>query len=235
MGGCVASRSMPMAEMFMSSVSDLPKFIRPSNQQGLAESEPEAVDVAEFLNADEQVGSEIRDLRRAKGMTLADLGGKTGLSVGYLSQIERGVSSPSVKALHAISRAMGVTISWFFSPAGEKDDALRDVVVRAATRRRLAFKSGIVDELLSPNLRREIELLRCVFPPGSASGDDPYTHKGEEAGIVISGTLRLWIDDEEVILEAGDSFAFESHKPHRYDNPSSSETVVIWAITPPSY
>jgi len=219
----------------MASSSDLPRFVRPSNQAGLAETTPQTVDVEDLLAADERVGFEIRDLRRAKSMTLTDLSRETGLSVGYLSQIERGVSSPSIKALHTISRVMGVTISWFFSPSATEDDKLHDIIVRAGNRRRLAFKSGITDELLSPNLRRQIELLSCVFPPGSKSGDQPYTHQGEEAGIVISGVLRLWIDDEEVILNEGDSFAFESDKPHRYDNPSDQETVVIWAITPPSY
>ena len=121
---------------------------------------------------------------------------------------------------------MGVTISWFFSPSATEDDKLHDIIVGAGNRRRLAFKSGITDELLSPNLRRQIELLSCVFPPGSKSGDQPYTHQGEQAGIVISGVLRLWIDDEEVIMNEGDSFAFESDKPHRYDNPSDQETVV---------
>ena len=219
----------------MKSPTDLPRLRRQSNREGLADMTGQTVDVEELLGADERVGFEIRDLRKAKGMTLTDVSGATGLSVGYLSQIERGVSSPSVKALHAISRSLGVTISWFFSPAAEEEEHLRDVVVRKRNRRTLTFKNGITDELLSPNLRRQIELLRCVFPPGSASGDDAYFHQGEEAGIVISGVLRLWIDEEEVLLRAGDSFAFESDKPHRYDNPSSEETVVIWAVTPPSY
>lgn len=215
--------------------TSLPRYVRPSNSQGLADVDGGTVDVGDLLNADARVGFEIRDLRRAKDMTLADVSKATGLSLGYLSQIERGVSQPSVKALHAISRTMGVTISWFFSNGGADGGELRDVVVRAGNRRRLTFKSGIVDELLSPNLSREIELLRCVFPPGSESGDQPYMHRGEEAGIVISGMLRLWIDDREITLQAGDSFAFESDKPHRYDNPSDEETIVIWAITPPSY
>jgi transcriptional regulator with XRE-family HTH domain len=219
----------------MASNPTLPRFVRPSNRAGLAEPASQTVDVENILDADERVGFEVRDLRHARDMTLADLAEATGLSVGYLSQVERGVSSPSVKALHSISRAMGVTISWFFSPASEDEDSLRDIIVRAGNRRRLTFKSGITDELLSPNLRRQIELLRCVFPPGSKSGDQPYAHQGEEAGIVISGALRLWVDDEEVILRAGDSFAFESDKPHRYDNPFDEETIVIWAITPPSY
>lgn len=189
----------------------------------------------ELRNIDERVGREIRHLRKARGITLTELGRNTGLSQGYLSQIERGISSPSVKALHSISRALDVTISWFFSPSATTDPALRDYVVRSENRRNLKFSSGIVDELLSPNLGRKIELLRCIFQPGAESGTEPYTHRGEEAGVVISGTLNLWLGDRHIELREGDSFAFSSDTPHRYNNPTDQETVVIWAITPPSY
>lgn len=191
--------------------------------------------LAELRNIDERVGTEIRHLRKARGMTITELGRETGLSQGYLSQIERGISSPSVKALHSISRALGVTISWFFSPTSTTDSTLRDFVVRADNRRSLTFSSGIIDELLSPNLGRKIELLRCIFQPGAESGSEPYSHRGEEAGIVISGTLQLWLSQKEIVLNEGDSFAFSSDTPHRYSNPTEQETVVIWAITPPSY
>lgn len=192
-------------------------------------------EVGELPDIDEKVGTEIRELRKARDMTITELGRETGLSQGYLSQIERGISSPSIKALHSISRALGVTISWFFSATSNTDPALRDFVVRAENRRTLTFSSGIVDELLSPNLGRNIELLRCVFQPGAASGSEPYTHRGEEAGIIITGSLHLWLREQHIVLNEGDSFAFSSDIPHRYNNPTDSETIAIWAITPPSY
>lgn len=168
-------------------------------------------------------------------MTIAELSLVTGLSAGYLSQVERGISSPSVKALHTLSRALGVTISWFFSPDTGDRDELRDLVVRAGARRTLTFENGIRDELLSPNLGRRIELLRSVFPPGSESGSEPYVHRGEEAGFIVAGELKLWVGDKVLLLKEGDSFAFSSDEPHRYANPGETETVVLWAITPPSY
>lgn len=184
---------------------------------------------------DGNVGREIKHLRKARSLTIAELSLATGLSSGYLSQIERAISSPSVKALHSISRALGVTISWFFSPETGDTGALRDLVVRAGSRRTLTFENGIRDELLSPNLGRKLELLRSVFPPGASSGTEPYVHKGEEAGIVISGEMRLWVGDKEIHLREGDSFAFSSDEPHRYANLGTTETIVLWAITPPSY
>ena len=108
-------------------------------------------------------------------------------------------------------------------------------MVRRARRRRLDFSAGIVDELLSPTLAGPLELLASRFPPGASSGEAPYTHDGEEAGVVIRGRLELWVDGEVLPLEAGDSFGFPSTLPHRYRNPDAEEAEVIWAITPPSY
>lgn len=207
----------------------LPRMLRPTNLDEVPVESGKLDDDAVF------VGSEIRSLRNARDITLHDLATSTGLSIGYLSQIERGISSPAVDALHAISRALGVTISWFFKPSDEQSTIERDIVVRAGQRRRLKFNSGITDELLSPNLDRQLELLRCTFAPGATSGDAAYSHRGEETGIVISGRLEVWVGDKHFMLEEGDSFAFESHLPHRYRNPGRTKTVVIWAITPPSY
>jgi transcriptional regulator with XRE-family HTH domain len=180
------------------------------------------------------LGPEIRNLRKARGMTLAAVATASGLSVGYLSLLERDRATPSINALHAISRALGVTISWFFE-AGETPEPERDIVVRRARRRRLDFSPGISDELLSPSLAGTLELLASRFEPGAASGDSPYSHTGEEAGVVIRGQLELWVDGKTFLLVAGDSFGFPSTLPHRYRNPGSEEAEVIWAITPPSY
>lgn len=183
----------------------------------------------------DQVGMEIRDLRKSRRITIKQLSEVTELSIGYLSEIERGLASPSIKALHDIAAALGVNISWFFHNADAVDLSERDVVVRSGNRRTLSFSSGITDELLSPNLRGNLELLLSRFEPGSSSGAEPYTHSGEEAGIVMQGVLELWVGDRKFVLKDGDSFSFASTLPHRYSNPGEVETIVIWAITPPSY
>ena len=186
------------------------------------------------VEPERRIGGEIRGLRKARGYTLALLAEKSDLSVGYLSLLERDLSTPSIKALHAISRALDVTISWFFD-AGKVPPGERDLVVRRTSRRRLDFSTGIVDELLSPSLTGQLELLASRFQPGTSSGDAPYTHDGEEAGVVIRGKLELWVDGKTFLLEAGDSFGFPSTLAHRYRNPDTEETEVIWAVTPPSY
>ena len=197
---------------------------------------PRAERLPDLSEADEPrlLGGDIRGLRKSRGLTLTDLADASGLSIGYLSLLERDRATPSIRALHAVSRALGVTISWFFQ-AGDTPEEERDLVVRRDRRRKLEYSTGLVDELLSPTLSGALELLSCRFPPGASSGDEPYTHVGEEAGVVIRGRLELWVDGRSVTLEAGDSFGFQSVKPHRYHNPGPDEAEVVWAITPPSY
>ena len=186
------------------------------------------------------LGNEIRQLRKVRGMTLQQLAVATGRSVGFLSQVERNLTRPSVAALQDISAALGVYIGWFFPEDGSGDAGERDVVVRAGNRRRLTYSElsgteylGMHDHLLSANLNGNLALGISRYEPGASTGDDSYRHEGEEAGLVLSGRLELTVDDRVYRLEAGDSFSFDSHRRHRYVNPSASEeTVVIWANTP---
>ena len=137
--------------------------------------------------------------------------------------------------LQAISTALGVQIGWFFPQGDAADPSDRGVVVRKTTRRRLSFESGVTDYLLSPNLSGALELLLSEFEPGATNGDEPYTHEGEEAGLVLSGKLELWVGETLFLLKPGDSFSFPSTRPHRYRNPGPDKTSVVWVVTPPSY
>lgn len=181
-----------------------------------------------------RLGEEIRSLRRVRGMTLAELAHVTRRSVGYLSQLERGLSEASIGVLQHIAQALGVQVGWFFPADDGAPAAERSVVVRKANRRRLTFASGITEYLLSPNLSGQLELVHTLLEPGADSGD-AYTHQGEEAGVVLRGRMQLWVDGEEFSLEAGDSFSYPSHLPHRYWNPGDEVTEALWAVTPPTY
>lgn len=183
----------------------------------------------------DRLGPMIRETRKARGLTLQQLARATKLSVGYLSEIERGISSPVVTALHDIANALDVTVGWFFQNETGVDPAERGLIVRAVNRRSLSYASGITDQLLSPHLQGQLELLLSRFPPGTGSGETPYTHRGEEAGIVLQGAMELWIGDKSFVLRDGDSFSFPSTTPHRYHNVGKKEAIVIWAITPPTF
>ncbi|WP_366926898.1 helix-turn-helix domain-containing protein [Pseudogemmobacter hezensis] len=181
------------------------------------------------------LGQRLRELRKRRRMTLAQLADGAGLSIGYLSQIERDLAEPSINALISVAQALGVTVQWFF--AGEKQPVPPEengYVIRAANRQRISYQGGTVDELLTPKLSMALEMIRSVFPPGGEA-QDAYSHEGDEVGLILSGQLDLWVGSRSFHLKAGDSFSFASAEPHRYRNPGPGETVVIWAISPPTY
>jgi transcriptional regulator with XRE-family HTH domain len=181
-----------------------------------------------------QIGGQIRELRKAKGMTLQALSDASGLSIGYLSQLERGRSTLTIGNLKLLADQLGVHMNWFFQPVPEPPAEELGVVVRKNRRRRLSFTNlGIEEELLSPNLAGPLELLLSTLEPGADSGD--YSHEGAEAGLVIQGELELWVGGTCFRLETGDSFSFRSTEVHRCRNPGSERTQVVWVITPPSY
>ncbi|MCL4067816.1 cupin domain-containing protein [Pseudomonas sp. GX19020] len=181
------------------------------------------------------LGERLRELRKRRKQTLAQLADGAGLSIGYLSQIERDLAEPSINALVSIAQHLGVTVQWFF--AGDEQpvpEAEQGYVIRQANRLQVAYQGGAVDELLTPRLSMALEMIRSRLPPG-AEAQDAYSHDGDEVGLVLSGQLELWVGDRHFRLEAGDSFSFASSEPHRYRNPGPAETEVIWAISPPTY
>ncbi|MFT5503524.1 MAG: transcriptional regulator with XRE-family HTH domain [Gammaproteobacteria bacterium] len=186
------------------------------------------------------LGDEIRQLRKVRGITLQSMAKSIGKSVGFLSQVERNMTKPSVAALQDISEVLNIHIGWFFQADDSESEEERKYIVRQTNRRRLSYTAlsntdylGLHDHLLSTNLNGELALGISRYEPGASTGDDSYDHTGEEAGLVLSGILELTIDHKKYLLETGDSFSFKSQLKHRYVNPSKNEdTVVVWANTP---
>ncbi|MCZ8545916.1 XRE family transcriptional regulator [Mesorhizobium qingshengii] len=183
---------------------------------------------------DERVlAGDIRALRKARGLTLAEIGLKLGRSVGWVSQVERGLSAPSLSDLRAFAELFGVPVSLFFSHDVPVESE-RGVVVRAGSRRTLGTsESGLVEELLSPDLGGSFEMLRSVFAPGAELKIEAR-RPTEEAGYVASGTFDIEIAGIWHRLGEGDSFRFEG-KPFRWRNPGADPAVVIWVVSPPVY
>ncbi|WP_281405620.1 MULTISPECIES: XRE family transcriptional regulator [unclassified Mesorhizobium] len=184
-------------------------------------------------NGDRLLAGDIRALRKARGLMLAEIALKLGRSVGWVSQVERGLSIPSLGDLRAFASLFDVPVSLFFShdvPVEEE----RGVVVRAGNRRSLGTsESGLVEELLSPDLGGSFEMLRSVFAPGAELKTEAR-RPTEEAGYVASGTFEIEIDGVWHRLGEGDSFRFEG-KPFRWRNPGAEPAVVIWVVSPPVY
>ena len=184
-------------------------------------------------NGDRLLAGDIRALRKARGLTLAEIALRLGRSVGWVSQVERGLSIPSLGDLRAFASLFDVPISLFFSHDVPVEQE-RGVIVRAGSRRSLGTsESGLVEELLSPDLGGSFEMLRSVFAPGAELKIETR-RPTEEAGYVASGTFEIEIDGVWHRLGEGDSFRFEG-KPFRWRNPGVEPAIVIWVVSPPVY
>lgn len=188
-----------------------------------------------------RLGEELRSARKAQGLTLQQLGAACGKSVSFLSKIERGQARPSITTLQEIAAALGFPVGWFFENDGPVPADERPYIVRAGRRRRLSYSGlsgtdymGFEDHLLSASLDGRLALGISHYAPGGSTGDDLYTHVGEEAGIVLEGQIELTLDKRAFVLLAGDSFSFPASLPHRYRNPGTVRASIVWANTPVS-
>ncbi len=179
------------------------------------------------------LGADLRAIRKARGVTLAELAERLGRSVGWLSQVERDLSDPSVDDLRKISAALDVPISMLFShaaaPAGEEG-----YVVRKGARRSIGNReAGLVEELLSPDLTDDFEVVHSTFEPRSKT-KEAIARPTQEVGYLISGKLDIWIAGRQFTIHPGDSFRIKGEM-HRWANPYNEPAVAIWVIAPPVY
>ena len=182
------------------------------------------------------LGFQIRSLRLSKGYSLQTLAKKACLSVGMVSQLERGLVSPTVRSLRYISDALEVPTAYFFLEGKPPPTEEIGRIVRQSARRRLRLtSSGMTKDLLTPDTSGLLQLTLITLEPNGSSGAEAYTHQGEDAGFVLKGSLKLWVGDDTHILNEGDSFRFKSELPHRFANADTRVTEVLWSVTPPFY
>src|SRR3989344_8240231 len=171
----------------------------------------------------------IRDLRKHKNLTLGELAARIDRSVGFLSQVERGLSRPTVADLTAISETLGVPTTYFYSLP--KPMAL-PWVTRPDERRTLYYADGITDIMVSPKMRASFSMLESQLEPGASSGDRHMKDSSEQGGYVLEGELTLWLDQNEPVTpHAGGSFPLASHAQCPYGNLSDQMTRVLWVYT----
>ncbi|MDF1608169.1 cupin domain-containing protein [Hoeflea sp. YIM 152468] len=188
------------------------------------------------------IGQRLKAVRVSQQMSQRELARKSGVTNGMISQIEGNSTSPSVSSLKRILDAIPMSMSEFFS--GESAGA-KQVFFRASELRELnpnafiARNSGDVSNL---SLRQvgngrdsAIQMLYERYPPGSSTGAALYSHNGEEAGIVVAGSIEVTVGDQTALLGPGDAYLFASRTPHRFHNTGDAECVVISACTPPSF
>jgi len=179
------------------------------------------------------LGADLRALRKARGLTLSDLATRLDRSVGWLSQVERDLSEPSITDLRQMARALEVSVSMLFSLAAAPVTEV-GYVVRSAARRPIGSSAvGLTEELLSPDLTDDFEMLHSTFEPHSQIGE-VVTRPTQEVGYLLSGKLDLEIGANSFTIHPGDSFRIRG-EPFRWINPYDEPAVAIWVIAPPVY
>lgn len=183
-------------------------------------------------NASGTLGADLRALRKARGLTLARMAGALGRSVGWLSQVERDLSEPSITDLRRMAALLDVSVSSLFR--SDAEPAEQGHIVRADARRPIGSRvAGLVEELLSPDLTDDFEVVHSTFEPHSEIGET-CIRPTQEVAYVVSGSLDIWIDGRTFHLGPGDSFRIRG-EPFRWSNPHDTACVAIWVIAPPVY
>jgi transcriptional regulator with XRE-family HTH domain len=197
------------------------------------------VDRSDF-DSNAAIGSEIRALRKARGMTLAELASMSEMSTSHVSAIERGAVNPSLQKIKAIAGALRVPAAWFFTHRTGTGPLEGAHVVRAENRRNLnmvygetAELLGYRDWLLSSSVGGAFYMGLSEFPPTAVPPDPALlVHAGEHHMVVIEGELVLRLQTEEIVLREGDSCTVPGNLPHRTLNRSGVVARAIWASAP---
>jgi transcriptional regulator with XRE-family HTH domain len=193
------------------------------------------------------LGPRLRAARSSSGRSVRELARRVGCSASLISQIERGVSVPSVGVLYALATELGSSLDYllFGSGAGPDADATPTampdpkaaeppptIVQRACDRRIIDLASGVRWERLTPQSEAMTDFLEVIYSPGGHSTDErrPLRHDGREYGLVISGTLTANVGFESYELGPRDSIAFDSSTPHEYLNKTGDVVRAIWVV-----
>ena len=178
-----------------------------------------------------EIGSKIRSLRLTHGMTLEDLANRTELTKGFLSQLERDLTSPSIATLMDILEALGTNLTEFFTETPQE----KIIFSQGDVFEKIDEEAGIQVEWLIPNAQKNMmePILMTLKPGASTHADDP--HVGEEFGYCLSGILTVLHGGKRYRLKKGESFYFKSALPHQIMNSGKTSATFIWVAQPPSF
>ncbi|HEY4615450.1 MAG TPA: XRE family transcriptional regulator [Citricoccus sp.] len=171
------------------------------------------------------IGRRLRALRQERRLTMDQVAAFTGLTKGFLSRVERDLTSPSVASLVTICQVLGVT-------PGEVLDSADVALVRLETAPRVSLGGeGITEQLVTPPGQRELQVIRAVVAPDGRGESDLYTVDcSVETLHVIQGPFVLVTQDGELELQSGDTVTFPGTEPHTWHNPGDRDAVVLWIL-----
>ena len=178
-----------------------------------------------------KIGEKIRQLRLKAGLTQEELADRCELTKGFISQVERELTSPSIATLMDILECLGTNLKDFFSDAVPEKVVFKkdDVFIKQDEELKHSIK------WLVPNAQKNAmePILLQIEPGGSSNEDNP--HDGEEFGYVISGSINLYLGNRKYRVRKGESFYFMANQVHRIENAGKAKAVVLWISSPPSF
>ena len=178
-----------------------------------------------------KVGARVRSLRRERGLTIEQLAAATGLTKGFISQLERDRTAPSLSSIARICDALGVRLSHIF----EREPA--PALVRRHERPSVDSYVATDNHLLSSADESRFQAIESHVAPGAGAGDELYSLPGEmEFVYVLEGSLELRVGDETHVLHEGDAITYPLAKPHTWRNASDTDSLrVLWVSVPNPY
>jgi len=183
------------------------------------------------MNTDLKLGQRLKDLRNQHGLTQQELADRTELTKGYISQLERDLTVPSVPTLLDILHCLGCTPADFFSTEKKapvvyhKDDYFE---------KNDEENGNSIRWLVTDAQKNMMEPVRMTLNPGGRTALDK-AHNGEEFGYVIKGQLTLYLDEVPHTVKEGESFYYSCSKKHQIINNGNTNAVFLWVSTPPSF
>ncbi|MFT4009027.1 MAG: XRE family transcriptional regulator [Nocardioidaceae bacterium] len=195
-------------------------------------AEPEQDPVAQ---TQQLLAGRIRSFRQARGLTIAALAKEVGVTAAMASQIERGVTNPSMATLVRLAAALKVSIAQLFEVTNPEG-----VVVRAADRRTIRYpQQDISDEVISSDPTGVLQVLEARIGPGRSSGPDGpdlSAHGADvECVLVLEGRIDILVGTRRYELGTGDTLTFQGELPHGFVNPTSEPARLIWVMTPATF
>tara|TARA_R110002049_G_scaffold117332_2_gene270470 strand:+ start:48359 stop:48910 length:552 start_codon:yes stop_codon:yes gene_type:complete len=181
------------------------------------------------------IGGKLRTIRKQRGLSQRELAARAGLTNGTISLIEKNRTSPSVASLKSLLDAIPISMAEFFSTLEESNTP--KVFYRADEFTEISPSSADQVSLrqLGNAEQHALQVLYETYPPGADTGPEWLSHQGEEAGIVVRGSIEVTVDGNISVLNTGDGYLFDSRLPHRFRNIGDEICVVISACTPPSF
>ena len=180
--------------------------------------------------ASKAVGARLRAIRGERGVSLQMLAKSSGVSVGMISEVERGIANPSLRVLNSLRAALGISTSALFEEPLPDHPGTEALFVRRASERAKMNLGYMSKELLSASTPNSLQLMILDIPPGSSSGDRMIQYPAEKGGLVLEGQIVLTVGPNSTVLNGGDSFVFDSSIPHSFSNPSVDPAKVLWII-----